>query len=535
MQRTFIAIICAALWLAAAPQALAAQGTWRMLQTEHYTVLSSLRDTDTRNWAREYDQFIVSTAGMLSISPKQLPPLTVILFAKDKDYTPYKIVTPGGRTANVAGQFVRRPTWSVIGLAERMSDQFTREVIFHEGTHWLMSVDPHRQPPWFSEGIAEIFSTFERRGDKVNWAKPISGHLAELNMRSPMPLASYLVQESAIFERDSHTGRFYAQAWAFMHFMLMSENGTRRPQLTRLLEAWRTQSPEAAVRDVFGEGIGQLDKDFRLYTSQRSFAYIGQEAKPTSQLPELTDAPPAVVEAALGALAMGSGKEDLARQHATQAIVLDPAYPRGHELLAYLAAFDGQDEAMVGHAEAALQRGSRDADMFMMMGDAHAHGPKSDLPDAAVRRVRLYQSAVNLNPRRPGLFEKLVEAMTSVESPTAEDLRFLEAGMRLFPDDDWIKVGAADAAWRLGQHESATKQLDAALRPDGTLDGSQRQWALMVRARWLVEQLQPQLNAAMEKRDVATATNLLEQFLAQPDLPDEMRRYAEDFRSSLRQ
>jgi hypothetical protein len=70
-----------------------------------------------------------------------------------------------------------------------VNDAELRRTIHHEATHWLMSADQARQPAWFAEGIAKLFSTFERKGDTVNWAKPIGSHLQLLNGIREMPLA----------------------------------------------------------------------------------------------------------------------------------------------------------------------------------------------------------------------------------------------------------------------------------------------------------------------------------------------------------
>lgn len=78
-----------------------------------------------------------------------------------------------------------------------------RATLQHEATHRLMSVDQSRQPAWFSEGIAEMFSTFERQGDKVNWAKPIGPYLVLLQNATLEPLAQFLVEPGARHQPES--------------------------------------------------------------------------------------------------------------------------------------------------------------------------------------------------------------------------------------------------------------------------------------------------------------------------------------------
>jgi hypothetical protein len=159
-------------------QAVGSGAPWRTATTANYRILSQLNDSDTADWMRGFDQFVLSTSGTLGINPRGLAPLTVVIFARDKDYVPYKPARPNGNTANVAGEFVWRSTWSMIVMAHDSFNDQSRRTIYHEATHWLMSVDQSSHPAWFSEGIAEMFSTFERQAGKVNWGKPIDEHLA---------------------------------------------------------------------------------------------------------------------------------------------------------------------------------------------------------------------------------------------------------------------------------------------------------------------------------------------------------------------
>src|SRR5262249_25423554 len=158
----------------------------------------------------------------------------------------------------------------MIGMAYDGETPELLRTLQHEATHWLMSVDQARQPAWFTEGIAEMFSTFERRGDKVNWAKPIGMHLQALREGVPEPLAQFLTEPSAIFDREDHTERFYAQAWAFTYFLMISRDPTRRQLLYKFLQTFRERSGEATVEAVFGPQLKDVEREFHLFIDQRS-------------------------------------------------------------------------------------------------------------------------------------------------------------------------------------------------------------------------------------------------------------------------
>lgn len=513
--------------------AVAADRTWRMATTPNYRLLSQLDERDTAAWMRNFDQFILSTTDVLKMDLRALPPLTVVIFANDKALTPYKMLKPNGQIAKVAGEFIWRPTWSMIGMADAWTDEESRHTIYHEATHWLMSADEGRQPAWFSEGIAELFATFERRVNKVNWAKPIEGHLILLNSPGEIPLAQFLIEPGAIFDRDDRTDRFYAQAWGFTHFLMFSGDPERRQLLIKFLDTYKTKSGEAAVAEVFGPKLSDVERDFHNYVQRRSWNYMVQPVKPAPDPPALQPAPAAFVEGELGFLALGAHRLDLARRHASKAVELDANAPEGHALMAYLAAESDDFDQAVTHAQAALEHGSKDAALFIVMGDSYTQGRNSQKPDAKRLRVALYENAINLSPRRLTPYERLTEALFALENPREEDAKFLSLGLRAFPGEDWLRVGAAVVDYRLGRREAATATLDAVLRPESTLDGAQRTFAAATRRGWYAEAMRTEIEAAVNKDDFAGARAIVVRYRERSAGDTEMASFLDEVDSGL--
>jgi tetratricopeptide (TPR) repeat protein len=391
-----------------------------------------------------------------------------------------------------------------------------------------MSVDQSSQPPWFTEGIAELFSTFERRGDKVAWGQPINEHIALLRGGEEVPLAQFLIEPSALFDRDSHTSRFYAQAWAFTHYLMFSKDPTRRQSLISFLTTFKTQSGEATVKAVFGASLPDVEHDFHVYIDQRSWTYMIQPLKPAPDPPPMQPATPELIEASLGYLALGAGRQDLARQHAEKAVDLDPAAAEGHAILAYQALDASHYELAATHAEAALDRGSKDSQLFMLLGDSYLEGSNSNKPDAARTGATLYENAINLSLPRAAEYERLTEALFAVEKPRAEDAKFLQNGMHVFPGDDWLRVGSAVVEYRLGHADVALTTMDAALRPESKLDPQQRDYATNLRGGWLMTTMQSQVRDAVEKRDFAAARAVVSQYRERIGDAPQLQKFMQD-------
>jgi tetratricopeptide (TPR) repeat protein len=212
-----------------------------------------------------------------------------------------------------------------------------------------------------------------------------------------------------------------------------------------------------------------------------------------------------------------------------------------------------------------------------MLGDSYVDGKNSKRPEARQLRVNMYENAINLNPRRLAAYHRLTEALLILNRPRDEDAKFLSIGLRAFPGEDWIRVGVAFVDYRLGRRDIAMAALENALRPESTLDGLQRTNATNLRRSFLVEEMNVEIEAAIDKRDFAgaratvarygerigtdsdvkpfleeldkrlemgedmmrfedalrarkpaEARALARQLLARPDLPKQMRAYVED-------
>lgn len=517
------------LLLAALAQPASGAEQWRYLQAEHYQVLSQLSDRDTLAWASEFNQFVNSMSEVLSINPQHLPSLQVVLFARDQDFAPYKLVGPDGRAANIGGQFVRQQNWSVIGLASTRDSEGLRRTILHEAAHWLTSADSEGQPAWYREGIAELFSTFVQSGDRVRWALPISSHVYALR-RNAMPLRELLLQPTAIFDRDDYTDRFYAQAWAFTHFLLYSQDPSLPPLLKRYLELHRSGPADAALEQTFGDRFAAIEQAFGEYLEQRRFTTWSRPAATQDALPSPVPAAQTVVEATLGFLALGAKRHALARQHAERAAQLDPASPSGHEILAYLAREENRQDEVVDHAADAVQRGSRDSEMYVQLGHSFLDGSNSRQPNAALRRVELYAQAVELDRLHPDTYERLAEGLFSLPEPTETHARMLRDGLEAFPANDWIRAGLAVVEFQLGHKDAAQKAMDRALGLRSTLDTSQREFASRTWQELQIQSAVQDLNAARDRRDARAVQRLTRELLARTDLPPDLRANLERLR-----
>ena len=150
--------------------ALAARSDWRQMTVGHFHLYSTMRDSKTREVARQLQAF-ENTVGQLLTGDDRLPDVPTIIYILDGgDFLKYGAGRPG-----VAGVFYERPFANVITINGDVSFDMVKITIFHEYTHFIQrSSSSRKMPPWYMEGYAELFSGFRMKGDKI-----IMGELPE--------------------------------------------------------------------------------------------------------------------------------------------------------------------------------------------------------------------------------------------------------------------------------------------------------------------------------------------------------------------
>lgn len=144
----------------------------------------------------------------------------------------------------------------------------------HELVHRLLHRSFGPSPQWLDEGLAEYYSTLERRGAQAVAGRPHPHHVETLARREWLDASDlFAVRSTAQF--DGQPGRrtvFYAQSWALVHLLLTraGNNGGIQNFLDGL---WRGESQNEAFQRAFGFSPKQALQELRSYVGpNRNFA-----------------------------------------------------------------------------------------------------------------------------------------------------------------------------------------------------------------------------------------------------------------------
>ncbi|HKY27660.1 MAG TPA: tetratricopeptide repeat protein, partial [Pyrinomonadaceae bacterium] len=397
---------------------VSAKDSWVSVRSKNFFLIGNASEKEVRQVAVRLEQFrdVFSRLlpGMTFTSPV---PTTVIVFKNHSSYKPFKPVV-NGKPSEVAGYFQSGREVNYITLTTEKQAENPYSTIFHEYVHLLVnnSMGKTSVPPWFNEGIAEYYSTFEIEDDrKAYLGNLISNHLHLLRSTKLWSLNQLFAIDYYSLERNKHDARglFYAQSWALVHYLLQGNETKRRPQLTHFVNLLRQNAPvETAFQQAFRQNYASMLKELQQYIQQNSFrrdmatferklefdsemtvspiseaqahAYLGdllyhihrpEDAKARLQQALALEPDLAMAHASLGMVLMDQNKFAEAKEQLRQAVTANSANYLSHYYYAYVVSREVMTEGQPVHGIPA------DAAQLMRNELKKAIGLKPDFPE----------------------------------------------------------------------------------------------------------------------------------------------------------
>lgn len=485
-----------------ATAAAAADNGWLRVTTPDFTVVTSLREKEAVAWAGDFAQYVAALRAFFHLETTRLPPLTVVIFARERDFEKYRPLRANGKAEEVGGFFSRQESWAVAGLPSVSVDEGVRRTIYHEGVHWFLSMQEVPNPVWLEEGLAEVFSTFEVTKNQAEWGRAIGEHVMLLREMRTLPLEQLLfTAHDDLFGDDTmRTGVVYAESWAFVHYAIFGKSGLSRHAIGDYAERIHAGTqPDEAFRQAFGKTYKEMDRQLRDYLSEGQY-FVSRKPLVPVATPKAEPATKVDVEDALGRLALVAGRTELACAHARAAIAAAPDDPRGHEVLGFALQVADDPTHALAEFTFATAHGSKDFRPYFELAcaaqTAAAGGLGSGLtmsPADARRVANGYQRAINLHPRYLAAYENLAGVIDAAVPFGPEDRRFLELGRRIYPESAMIAVGLAIVARREGDSVAAHAQLNQVIESK-TASTNARAYAVRLDAAWEQQETYEQID-----------------------------------------
>jgi tetratricopeptide (TPR) repeat protein len=364
--------------------------TWVQVSSDTYIVKSSAGEERAKSVLKElegFHQLIGTTLVFRNIELPELP-IEVLLVG---DEATLKELEPeyNGRKLAVAGYYQAGQDRDFIVLSGRVFPESLTSVVYHELTHYFLARGLKSRPTWLNEGLAEYFSTAEIRDDEVSLGAVSLDRLQLLKTSSMIPLKDFFAVDSGspYYNESSKATVYYAQAWAFAHYLMHGEYAEGFRQYLRAL-----QKGDANLLRYLNVSERDLDLSFQNYLKvfmQRQSRNVVKVSGENWDM-RVESIPDTEAQISMAEIFLAGGKVAEARRHLETLAAQAPDSTRVSYYRGVLARMAGDAAAREFFVDALLDPflAPRAAVQLVAMGDIHIPAVQTILEDAAARQTR---------------------------------------------------------------------------------------------------------------------------------------------------
>lgn len=321
--------------------------------TPHFEVMSSLGEDETMALADDLERFHVGVAFALGLAPEPAPsgPMRVLAFDDRSLTRPFR--KGGGRAYLLPTEEGAVLVLRAGGSWREDSDPQLRHDYAH---HLFRSRRPGPWPLWYEEGLSQLASTVEVRGETIRVGQPRGDYVVALRdwrMTSLDPLLAVEdVSDWTLREREE----LDAESWALAHYLTFSQGtgGSREKPLAHFAKRVAIgEDPVLAAYAAFGAKGDKLAGAVDAYVKEKRMKWVTVAPRGTTDARARHSARSvsrSQSRIALAELALALGRAPLAIEILETVSDVDA---RVHSGLAVAARIEGRlDDADAAHARA---------------------------------------------------------------------------------------------------------------------------------------------------------------------------------------
>ena len=177
----------------------------------------------------------------------------------------------------VAGFFLPQRFANYILIDGESDRDSALQIVYHEYTHFfLRSQLSGEYPPWFNEGLAELFSMARFHDGQAEFGVPV-GRVLDVRDSQWIPFDRLLAISQTDPEYMSHTlmPGFYGQAWLTVQYGLVEDRQFGAQMLTYINALNRLVPADEAARSSFGADLATTDKKLFEYSRRSKLSAVG--------------------------------------------------------------------------------------------------------------------------------------------------------------------------------------------------------------------------------------------------------------------
>jgi len=359
---------------------------WLKITSTNFVLYTTGGERAGRDLVRHFEQvrsfFLQAFGGRMP----EAKPACLIVFRNEKEFEAY-------RSNEFASAFFQSGiAHDFIVMSGISSENYA--VAVHEFTHMMTYEGGHHYPPWFNEGLAELFSNLQPSGNKIKVGQDIPGRMMTLEREKWLPLESLLSVDrtSPYYNEKSKAGIFYAESWKLVHMLFLDP--AYRPQLGALDGALEQKDTATALEALYHKSLAEIERDLHGYLRGGTLNVMVFNI----QLPTDIDTPKVEAGAGMGARLALAELLSITRGKTDEAIAayqtLEREYPKRWEVEEGWGQFYWHQRRMddaASHYERALAVGGQSAQLLLAYGRVLYYSDRvADAIDILAKAAQLY-------------------------------------------------------------------------------------------------------------------------------------------------
>ncbi|MEO7598962.1 MAG: hypothetical protein ABIV50_08515, partial [Opitutus sp.] len=406
--------------------------------------------------------------------------VTIYYFGTEQSFRAYTPVNMR-QEGRVAGYYLNRPDRSVIVVSPVWDDEWAQRLIFHEYVHHLSRVSGDNPALWYTEGIAEFFSTMKEDRNQISMGLPINEHVAFLRQTRLLPLEALFGADhsSRNYNETERAGMFYAESWALIHYWYCGLNDLtpeKKAARDRFFKAAREEGEngdpvkrEALFKECFGISFQQTVRDLERYVRTGEYRF---SKLPMPDIPAVDSYRAAAVSRddirrRLAELDFRVNRSAVGKLAMLEACSKDPIDVRALEILGTDALMDGEPAVALERWQKAVDLGTDNTAILHEVAALEAQRWFSrldvtfELPAARAESLRiLLLRSIDQVPNQTLAYETLAWVEATVKIPLPKNINLVQLRLPNLQPRDRTMLALALVRARFADFTTARLLLD---------------------------------------------------------------------------
>jgi tetratricopeptide (TPR) repeat protein len=252
-------------------------GNWIEVRSPHFTVLCNAGERQGRDVASQFEEIRALFQALFPKFRVDFGRPTTIFALKNEDSLKLFLPSYGlnSKENHLGGLYHPGPdkNFALVRTDITGKGAFAYHALYHEYTHALLRLNFRGLPLWLEEGLAEYYGNTEFENKQAIFGSIDPRQLQILQHAPLIPISTLITADytSPFYNGQEHSGIFYAESWALVHYFSVSPEVRKQHLLDKfLLNLQQMDDPVDAANQSFGD-LNKLASKLEAYAHQNSY------------------------------------------------------------------------------------------------------------------------------------------------------------------------------------------------------------------------------------------------------------------------